>query len=305
MSIESVMPSNHLILWCPLLLPSIFPNFRFFSKESVLHIRWPKYWSFSFSISLSNKYSGLVSFRMDWFSLLAVQGTLKSRLQHHSSKQSILWCSPFFVVQLSHPYMTTRKTIPLTKGTFVSKVMSLLFNILSRFVKVLLLRSKPLLTSWLQSRSAVILEPKKIKSATISIFSLSICYEVMGPDAMALVFCLLSFKPTFSISCFTFINRFFSSSSLSAIRVVSSAYLKLLMFPPAILIAAHASSSLAFCLMYSAYKLNKQGDSTQPWCTPFPLEPVCHSMSGSTCCFLACTQVSQKAGKVVWYSCLL
>ena len=135
MSIESVMPSNHLILFRPLLLPpSIFPSIRVFSNESALHIRWPKYWSFSFSIIPSNKYSGLVSFRMDWFSFLAVQGTLKSLLQHHSSKALILWCSAFFMVQLSHPYMTTGKTIALTRWTFAGKVMSLLFNILSRLV---------------------------------------------------------------------------------------------------------------------------------------------------------------------------
>ena len=133
MSIESVMPSNHLMLCCPLLLPpSIFPSIRVFSNESVLHIRWPKYWSFSFSISPSNECSGLISFRIDWLDLLAVHGTLKSLLQHHSSKASILWHSAFFMVQLSHPYMTTGKTIALTRRTFVGKVMSLLFNMLSR-----------------------------------------------------------------------------------------------------------------------------------------------------------------------------
>jgi len=132
MSIESAIPSNHLILCRPLLLPSIFPSIRVFSKESVLHIRWPKYWSFSFNISPSNEYSGLISFRMDWLDLLAVQGTLKSIFQHHSSKASILWCSAFFMVQLSHPYMTTGKTIALTRPTFLGKVMSLLFNMLSR-----------------------------------------------------------------------------------------------------------------------------------------------------------------------------
>ena len=148
MSIESVMPSNHLILCCPLLrLPSIFPSIRVFSSESVLHIRWPKYWSFSFSISPSNEYSGLISFRMDWLDLLAVQGTLKSLLQHHSSKASILWCSAFLIVQLSHPYMTTGKTIALTRWTFVGKVMSLLFNRLSRLVITFLPWSKCLLIS--------------------------------------------------------------------------------------------------------------------------------------------------------------
>ena len=144
MSIKSVMPSNHLILCCPLLLlTSIFPSIRVFSNESALHIRWPKYWSFSFSISPSNEYSGLISFRMDYLDLLAVQGTLKSLLQHHSSKASILWCSAFFRVQLSHPYMTTRKTIALTRLTFVGKVMSLLFNMLSSLFIAFLPRSKP------------------------------------------------------------------------------------------------------------------------------------------------------------------
>ena len=162
MSIESVMPSNHLILCHPLLLlPSILPSIRVFSNEPALHIRWLKYWSFSFSISPSNEYSGLISFRMDWLDLLAVQGTLKSLLQHHSSKASILRLSPFFTVQLSHPYMTTGKTIALTRRTFVGKVMSLLFNMLSRFVITFPSRSKRLLISCLQSPSSVILELKK------------------------------------------------------------------------------------------------------------------------------------------------
>ena len=161
--IKSVMPSNHLILCCPLLLlPSIFPSSRVFSNESLLCIRWPKYWSFSFSTSPSNEYSGLISFRIDRFDLLAVQGTLKNLLQNHNSKASILQCSAFFVVQLSHPHMTPRKTIALIRWTLVSKVMSLLFNILCRFVIVFLPRSTRLLISWLQSPSAVILEPKKI-----------------------------------------------------------------------------------------------------------------------------------------------
>ena len=154
------MPSNHLILCRPLLLmTSIFPSIRIFSNESALHIRWPIYWSFSFSISPSNEYSRLISFRMDWLDLLVVQGTLKSLLQHHSSKASILWHSAFFTVQLSHPYMTTGKTITLTRQTFVAKVMSLLFNMLSRLVITFLPRSKRLLISWLQSTSSVILEP--------------------------------------------------------------------------------------------------------------------------------------------------
>ena len=183
------MSSNHLVLCYPLLLlPSIFPSIRVFSNELALCIRWPKYWSFSFSISPSNEYSGLISFRMDWFDLLAVQGTLTSLLQHHTSKASILRHSAFFMVQLSHPYMITGKTISLTRWTFVGKVISLLFNMLSRFVIAFLPRSKCLLISWLQSPSAVILEPKKIKSVTIFIVSPSICHEVMGLDALTLIF---------------------------------------------------------------------------------------------------------------------
>ena len=189
MSIELVMPSNHLILCHPLLLPpSILPSNRVFLNESVLCIRWPECWSFSFSISPSNEYSGLISFRMDWFDLLAIQEALKSLLQHHSSKASMLRHSAFFIVQLSHLYMTTGKTTALTKWTFVGKVTSLLFNMLSRFVIAFLPRSKHLLISWLQSLSAVILKPQKIKSVTVSIVSPSICCEVMGPDVMILVF---------------------------------------------------------------------------------------------------------------------
>ena len=261
MSIESVMPSNHFILCHPLLLlPSIFPSIRVFSSESVLHIRWPKDWSFSFSISPSNEYLGLISFRMDWLDLLAVQGTLKSLLQHLSSKTSTLRCSAFFIVQLSHPYMTTGKTIALTRWTFVVKVMSLLFNMLSRLVITFLPRSKCLLISWLQSPSAVVLEPPKIKSATVSTVSPAICHEVMGLDGMIFIFLMLIFKSTFSLASFTFIKRLFSSS-LSAIRMVSSAYLRLLIFLLAILIPAYASNSPAFLMMYSAY--NKQGDNIQ------------------------------------------
>ena len=190
MTIESVMPSNHLILCHPLfLLPSIFPSIRVFSNESALRIRWSKYWSFSFSTSPSNEHPGLISFRMDWLDLLPVQGTHKVQedclLQHHSSKATILLSSAFFIVQLSHPYMTTGKTIALTRRTFVGKAMSLLFNILSRLVITFLSRSKRLLISWLQSPSAVILGPQKIKSATVSS---SIYHEVMGPDAMISVF---------------------------------------------------------------------------------------------------------------------
>ena len=189
MSIELVMPYNHLILCHSLLqLPSIFPSIRVFSNESVLHIRRPKYWSFSFSNSPSNEYSGLISFRMDWLDLLAVQGTLNSLLQHHSSKASVLQRSAFFIVQLSHLYMTTGKTIALTRRTFVGKVTSLLFNMLSRLVTTFLPRSERLFISWLQSPSAVILEPPKIKSDSVSTVSSSISHEVMGPDAVILVF---------------------------------------------------------------------------------------------------------------------
>ena len=189
MSIKLMMPSNHLILCCPrLLLPSIFPSIRFFSNESALCIRWPKYWSFSLNISPSNEHPGLFSFRMDWLDFLAVQRTLKSLLQHHNSKASILQHSAFFIVQLSHVYMTTGKTIALTIWTFVGKVMSLLLYMLSRLVITFLPRSKCLLISWLQLPSAVILEPRKIKPVTVSTVYPSICHEVMGPDAMIFVF---------------------------------------------------------------------------------------------------------------------
>ena len=189
MSIELVMPSNPLILCHPLLLlPSIFPSIRVFSNESAFHIRWPKYSSFSFNISPSNEHPELISLKVDWLDHLAVQGTLKILLQHHSSKASILWCSAFIIVQLSHPYMTTGKTIALTRQSFVGKVMSLLFNMLSRLVIAFLPRSKHLLISWLQSPSAVILEPPKIKSATVSIVSPSICHEVVGPEDTIFIF---------------------------------------------------------------------------------------------------------------------
>ena len=210
MSIKSVMPSSHLILCCPLLLPpSIFRSIRVFSSESILCIRWPKYWNFSFIISPSNEYSGLISLRIDWLDFLAVQGTLKSLLQHQSSKASILQHSAFFILQLSHPYMTTGKNHSLTIWTFVNKVMSLLFNMLSRLV----IRSR-----CHNFRSAVTicsdLEPKKI--ATISTVSPSICHKMMGLDPMNLVFWMLSFKPAISLSSFSFIKRVFSSSLLSA-----------------------------------------------------------------------------------------
>ena len=195
------MSSNHFILCHPILLPpSIFPSIRVFSNESALHIRWPNYWSFNFSISPSNEHPGLISFRVDWLDLLAVQGTLKSLLQHCNLKASILWCSAFFIAQLSHPYMTTGKTIALNRWTFVGKVMSLLFNMLSKLVIAFLPRSK-----CLQSPSAVILEPKKIKSDTVSTVSPSMCHEVMAMDAMILVFWMLSLT-----------QRFYSLLSLSS-----------------------------------------------------------------------------------------
>ena len=179
---DAIQPSH------PLSSPSppapIPPSIRVFPNKSTLHIRWPKYWSFSFSISPSNEHPGLISLRMDWLDLLAVQGTLKSLLQHQSSKASCFRCSAFFTVQLSHPCMTTGKSIALTRWTFVGKVMSLLFNMLSKLVITFLPRNKCLLISWLQSPSAVILEPKKIKSDTVSTVSPSISYEVMGPDAI-------------------------------------------------------------------------------------------------------------------------
>ena len=192
MFIESVMPSNHLSFCHPLLLPpSIFlSQFKWvFSNESVLHLRWPNYWSFNFSISPSNEYSGLISFRMDWLDLFAVQGTLRSLIQYHSSKASSFCRSAFFIVQLSHSYMTAGNTKALTRRTFVGKVMSLLFNMLSRLVITFLPRSKRLLISWLQSPTAVILEPQKINSVTVSAVSPSICHEVMGLDAIILDWC--------------------------------------------------------------------------------------------------------------------
>ena len=189
MSVESVVLSNHLILCYPFLLPpSIFLSIKIISNESILHIRWLKYGSFSFNISPSNEHPGLIFFRMDWLDLLAVQGTLESLLQHHISKASILQCSAFFIVQVSHPYTTAGKTIAFTRQAFVGKVMSLLFNVISRLVIPFLPRSKHLLISRLQSPSAVILELQKIKSPTVSIVSPSICHEVMGLEAMILVF---------------------------------------------------------------------------------------------------------------------
>ena len=240
------MLSNHLTLSHPLfLLPSIFPSIGVFSNELALPIRWPTYWSLSFSISLSNKYSGLISFKTDWFDL-AVQGTVKSLLHHHNSKASILQTSAFFMVQFSHYKWLLGKNIALTMQTFW-KLLSLLFNMLSRFVIAFLSRSNHLLISWLQSLSAVILETKKRKSVTASKFSPSVCHEVMGLDPMTLVFWM--FKLIFSSTLFH-PQEALNSSSLSAVRVVSSAHPKLLIFLLAILISDCDSSSLVFCLMY-------------------------------------------------------
>ena len=251
MPIKSVMPSSHLILCRPLLLlPPIPPSVRVFSNESILCMRWPKYWvSASTSVLPMNTQDWSPLGWTGWISLQP-KG-LSSLLQHHSSKASILQHSAFFTVQLSHPYMTTGKTIALTRQTFAGKVMSLLFNMLSRLAITFLPRSKCLLISWLQSPAAVILELKKIKSATVATVSLTMSHEVMGPDAMILVFWMLSFKPPFSLYSFTFIKRPVSSSSLSAIRVVSSAYLRLSILLSAILIPACASSNPAFLMIPS------------------------------------------------------
>jgi len=225
---------------------------------------------FQLQHSLSNEHPGLISFRMDWLDLLAVQGTQESSPtpQFKSINSSVLSF-------LYSPTLTSIcdywKTIALTRWTFVGKVMSLLFNMLSRLFITFLPRSKCLLISWLQSPSVVILEPKTIKSTTVFTLSPSICHEVIRLDAMIFIFWMLSFKPTFSLSSFTFIKRLFSSSSLYAIRVVSSAYLRLLIFLPAILMPACASPSPAFLMMYSVYKLNKQSDNRQPGCTPIPI----------------------------------
>ena len=209
---DAIQPS-HLLLSL-FLLPSIFPSIRVFSKESVLYIRWPKYWSFSFSNSPSNEYSGLISFT--WLDLLAVQGTLKSLLQQNNSKASVFWCSSFFIVQLSHPYLTTGETIALTRWTFVGKVISLLINMLYRFVLAFLSWSKHLLISWLHSPSAVIFGAQENKAFHCFHGFPSICYEVIWLDAMIFIFWMLSFNPAFSLSSFTFIKRCFTSSSPSA-----------------------------------------------------------------------------------------
>ena len=223
-----------------------------FSKELALYIMWPKYWSYCFSISPSNEYSGLISFRIGWFDLFAVQGTLKSLLRHHNSKTSILQHSVFLMVQLSHLYLTTENTITLTIWTFVGKVISLLFNVMSRFLIVFLPGSKLLIISWLLSPSAMIFEPKKIKSANASAFSPSICHEVMGPDTMILVFWMLSFKPAFFTLFFHPHQEAFQFFFIFAIKIVSSSYLRLLIFFLAILIPACVSSCPAFHMMNSA-----------------------------------------------------
>ena len=248
------MPSNHLILCRPLLLlPSIFPNIRVFSNESVLSIRWTKYWSFSFSISPSNEHP--VWSPLGWTGWISWQSKGLSRVFSNTTVQK----HQCFYAQLS--LYKDHKDICI----YIYKYICI------KLVITFLPRSKHLLILWLQSPSAVILEPPEIKSVTVSNVFTSICHEVMGPDAMILVFWMLSFKPTSSLSSFTFIKRLLSSSSLSAIRVVSSAFLRLLIFLPAILIPAYASSSSVFLMMCSAYKLNKQGDNIQPWRTPFPI----------------------------------
>ena len=269
-STESVMSFNHLILCCPLLLlPSLFPRIRVFSSELALCIKRPKYWSCSFSISTSNKYSGLISFRIDWFVILAIQRTLMSLLQHQFKSINSLALSFRYSPTLTsiHDYWENHSfnCMDLCLQSNVST-----FNMLSR-LSDFLPRSKHIFISWMQSPSAVILEPPKRMSVSVFIVSPSICHEVMGPDAMIFVFWMLSFKPAFSLSSFTFIKRFFSYSSLSAIRVVTSAYLKLLIFLLETLILAFVTVSLEFRMMYSAYKLNKEGNNIQPLHTPFPI----------------------------------
>ena len=219
------------------------PNLLLFFSHSVI-----SYWSFNFSSS--NEYSGLISFGIDWFDLLVVEGTLKSLLQHHSSKASVLWCSALFIVQLSHLYMATVKTITLTIQTFLSKVMSLLFSMLARFIFAFLQRSKHLLISWLQSPSKVILEPKRKESLSwFPLFPQLFAIKWWDTDALIFVFPMLSFKSAFSLSSFTFSKRLFNSSSLSTIRVVSYAYRKLLIFLPAVLIPACDSSRIAWRIL--------------------------------------------------------
>ena len=248
---DAIQPSHPLLPPCPCAL-NLSQHQDLFQRLAV-RIKWPKYWSFS--IRPSSEYSELISFRIVWFDLPVAEGTLKSLLQHHSLKGSILWCWASFMVQLSHLYMTTGKTIVLTRWTFVCKMMSLLFNTLSRFVIAFLSRSKSLLIWGLQSPSTVILEPKKIKSVTLSIVFPSICHKVMGLDAIVF-FWTLNFKPGFHCP-FSSFKRLFSSSSLSTIRMLSSEYLRLLIFLLAILIPAWDLSSPECHMMYSACKLNK------------------------------------------------
>jgi len=270
--------SSSLSWWChstisschPLLfLPSVFPSIGIFFKGSALRIRWPKYWSFSFSINIPNEYSGMIFCRIEWFDL-TVQETLKTFLQHYSSKASILQHSAFFIVQLSHPYMTTRKTIALTTWTFVSKVMPLLFNMLSRLIIAFLPRIKHLNFMAAVTICSDFVAPQNKVTHCFHCFSIYLSWND-GTRCYDLSFSMLRFKQTFSLSSFTFIKRLFSSSSISAIRLVKYEYLKLLIFLPAILILACASSSPAFHMMYFACKLNKQGDNKQPWHTPFPV----------------------------------
>ena len=262
----------NLVLCCLLLLSSLFPRVRVSSNESALHVRWPKYWSFTFSISPSNEYSGLISLRIDWFDLLAVQRILKSLLQHYNSKASILHPSASLMVKLSHLYMTTRKTIALTVLNFISKVLSLLFNTLSRFVITFLPRTKWLFISWLQSPSAVILEPTQKEN--LSLLPLFPFYLPWGNGIGCHDLCFFS--------CWASSQLFHSPLSplsrgpliplcFSAIIVGSSAYLRLLIFLLTILISNCDASSPAFHMMYSAYELNKQGDNIQLCCTTFPI----------------------------------
>ena len=249
MSIESVTPSNHLILYNSILfLPSNFPSIRVFSRDLVLRISWPKFWNFSFSISPFNEYSGLISFRMDGFDL-TVQRTLNGLLNHQSSKASILQCSAFFIVQLSYPYVITGKTIALTIQTFFGKVTSLIVNMLSRL--------ETAFSSKEQASFNFMAAVTICSDFGAPISKVCHCFPIYLPwrdrtGCLILVFWMLSFKPTFSLSSFTLIKRLFSSSSLSAIRLVLSAYLRLLIFLPAILIPAYASSSPVFLMMYSA-----------------------------------------------------
>ena len=299
MSIELVTPSNHPSSVIP--FSSCLQSFPASgSNESVLCIRWSKCWSFGFSSGPSNVYQDW--FPLRWTSFISSQSKgLSSLLQHHSSKASILRRSAFFIVQLLHPYMTTGNTIALTRWTFVGKVMSLLFNMLSQWVITFLPRSKWTLVSWLQSPFAVILELPKIKSVIVSIVSLSICHEVMGPYAMILVFWMLSFKPTFSLSSFTFIKRHFSSL-LSAIMV---GHLHIwgywyFSWQSWFQLVLHPAQDCPWCTLHRS-SISRWQYTALTYSYSY-LEPACCSMSSSNCCFLTYTQISQEAGQVVWYS---